>query len=324
MDPQPEGPAPYPSLPPGSISFSEWHDLKRKYREWGNKRKHHPIEKFYDPEWSPGILSEREIPERISYIMERYHEYVSDKRILLHQSSDPTNHIAKPYMARGTDQYEQKIKRRLRDIRRDWLQRPGHRRATMITIAPRAVGSVLGLHRQIKALWPKLTDWLRHRFEYNTSIWAAEPTKRHYTHYHLVISGWHSEGLMAQEILHWLKSHGVDIENPGVEVKKCDRDPVWYATKYITKGSRDLFWQGMLWMGGGRIWGASRGLGNSPMTKSEEKWTYCGVCDAKWFEKYRESLVWGDVLPDRFISDLRRDKYMTPFELYTPSWTYIC
>jgi len=276
-------------------------------KEW--KRKHLPIEKFYNPNWPP-YQAESEIPQRITDIMTSYHEYVKDKSILLMSASDPTNHISKPYNVRGTEVYESNTKKRIYDIRREWDRRPEGKRAMLITISPRQVGSVLTLHRQMKALWPKFTDWLRHRYPYSMSIWSAEPNKRHYTHYHMVVNGIHVKGIMAQRILKWWRGHGVDIENAGVEVERCKKHPCGYALKYVSKGSKDLFWQGILWMGGGRIWGASRGLGRPPLTKSETKWTYCGVCGTEWFAKYRKDLVWGDVLPEKLVSDLaEREKY---------------
>jgi len=304
-----------PSLPPGTISFSEWRDLKDRYTAWGGEgRKRKPIRDFYHTD-KPFLL-QSSIPDLIREVMTSYHRYTKDKRILLHKQADPTDHIAKRYCARGTDAYAERIAKRLRCIREDWDSRPNRDRATMITIAPRAIGSIWAIHKQIRTLWPAFTDWMRHRFIFTRSIWAIEPTQRHYTHYHYVISGWHVKGLLKQTILEWFRAHGVDIEGPGVKVSlsyevKGGRDPIGYASKYIAKGNNDLLWQGMLWMSGTRGWGVSRGLGRGgAVTKSEGKWTYCGVCTSEWFRKYRSDLVWGDVLPEKLIADLAaRDLY---------------
>lgn len=313
------GTTPSDKSSPGSISFDEWHTLRAKYDKWGKIRKHKRLEHYFNPEWPPYITA-AEIPDRISYIMTKRQEYVKDKRILLYKTSDPTDHRALPYVVRGTEEYERRLRKRLDAIEDGWRKR-GTMRCTMITIAPRAIGSVYALHTQIKGLWPRFMDWMRKRSPLTRMIWAVEPTERHYTHYHLVISGSHTKGPWAQAILKWWQDHGVDIDQPGVEVT-TDRevgypnDPIGYASKYLRKTCRDLFWMGLMMLDNRRWWGATVGLGRGGVveTNSAGKWTYCGVCERKWFIEQRKYLVWGDVLPQKIADDLQkiisdRDKY---------------
>ena len=118
-------------------------------------------------------------------------------------------------------------------------------------------------------------------------MWAMEPTKRHYSHYHLVISAYYNSGDMAQAILGWWRDHGADIENPGVKVEVVRRDPVDYAMKYITKGHKDLVWAGVMWLCRGRMWGVSSNLavaGGKTNSYGFNVWIYGGTYSLMWIE----------------------------------------
>jgi len=113
-------------------------------------------------------------------------------------------------------------------------------------------------------------------------VWAIEPTKRSYPHYHMIIARRTKKGELAQAILAWWKSYDVDIADPGVDVQHVRGDGASYALKYVTKGCSDPLWSAMLWLTGKRLWGASRGLGNLPInshpeTPPEKDWTLVGI-----------------------------------------------
>jgi len=223
---------------------------------------------------------DRDPDQVLSRMHGRYLSYVTGRRILLHH--EELGYWSVPYVVRGTEQYHHDTKKKLLWIREAWDSQPNPDLAMFITISSRAVGSAWVRHKQMKSLWPKFMDWLRKRFQTDRYVWACEPTKRHHTHFHLVLHGRHPKGLMAQEILQWWQSHGVDIENPGVDVQYAREDPMGYALKYVSKGTSDYFWSALLWLSGGRIWGRSRGLGREGGENNSETssgWEVLGSVD---------------------------------------------
>ena len=234
-------------------------DLREmRHIHYGRKRSVY-IDQFFggcDLESGHGTGPEAQIQDAHS----EYLAYCNGRRILLRRIEDGKM-WSLPYVVRGTATYKTKTHNRMLDIASDWRNHKNWQKAMFITIAPRAVGSQWQIHKQVKFYWSAFMDWLRKRFLIGNYMWAMEPTQRHYSHYHLVVQGRHPKGLMAQEILSWWKSKGMDIEDPGVDVQYSRKDPSTYAMKYVAKGTGDKLWSSMLWLTGGRIWGVSRGLG---------------------------------------------------------------
>jgi len=234
----------------------------------------------------------------------RYLSYVADRRILLRHPEH--GYYSVPYVVRGTAYYHDNTTDKLEDIRYEWDCRPGRDHAMFITISPRAIGSVWRLHSSIKSLWPSFMDWLRKRFGISQYVWAMEPTKRHYSHYHLVTQGRHQKGRMAKAILAWWQGHGIDIDHPGVDVQYARTDPVKYALKYVAKGTTDVFWSSMLWLSGGRIWGRSVGLGGGWGENNSETslWECLGVIEMMYLEQIMKGLLeWEDIGQLRYTLD---------------------
>jgi len=271
--------------------------LHRKYNRkngvYVDQFKDHPfIDLRTDYDKSPAMVLMR--------MHARYLDDCNDKKLVLEH--EEKGYYIRPYVVRGCLEYDEKTSNRMLNIRDDWDRRPNRDLAMMITISPRAVGSMWCVHKQIKYWWPAFMDWMRHRFTFSRYVWAMEPTKRHYSHYHLVIQGRHPKGLLAQEILSWWQRHGLDIEDPGVDVQYARGDPCNYALKYVTKGCQDQLWSAVLWLSGGRIWGVSRGLGrdggkNNSESLSDGKWVFLGSIP----KIYIRSLLDGEIL----IEDIR-------------------
>ena len=256
----------------GPLSFSDTYEIEgiayQRKRGANLQQFHDHTQPEQNPDWEMTPIA------IISRIGDRYRDYASKRKIIL-QKGDQYAKI--PYTVRGSKSYTDASKKRLARIREDWDL---VRYAMKVCIAPRAIGSMWRIHKDVKKLWPRFMDWFRRRFQPDIYTWSMEPTKRHYSHYHLVSEGRHPKGLMAQEILHWWQGHGVDIENPGVQVDYADgSQAVDYAVKYVEKGCNDMLWQTIMWMSRGRMWGVSRGLGRGggEINSATNEWTYIGV-----------------------------------------------
>jgi hypothetical protein len=281
------------TLEPGTITQADLSTLIDHYHDRKNSKN---LEQFLDK--GSGQLSlfssMGSSQEHIIRIYDRYRRYCEEHKIILNHPDH--GYWSIPYTVRGDPQYIQEQKKKINNIKDRW---PIDRPAMLITISPRAVGSIYQVHRQIKKVWPKLIERLRKKWGAKHYIWAIEPTKRHYSHYHLVLSGRAPKGTLAQDILHYLQGHGIDIADPGVDVEYCRRDPIKYAMKYVMKGSSDVLWSSMLWLSRGRIWGRSLTLGlgqGGGENNSDGLWTVKGVCRNIWVDELISGiLTWGEI-----------------------------
>jgi hypothetical protein len=182
-----------------------------------------------------------------------------------------------PYIVRGSDAYTHKCKVRVHHIMDKWagIHMPY---ATMITISPRGTGSPYQRYLMMKILWSKFTNWLRSKGKTKGNyLWAMEPTKRNYPHYHIILGRRIAdpEGLH-YDILDWWRAHGVDIGNKGVKVEACrgSDQARHYALKYVTKGADNELWSAILWLTHGRAFGVSRPLAGAPLINSQSKYLH--------------------------------------------------
>ena len=316
------GPAPYPSLPPGSISFDEIEDLKRIH---------------YDR--ARAIYLDRFIPddplhtlEPNDYLKEMHRQYLlycKSRFLCLRKVQIEHEYKAIPYVVRGSESYTHRSKVRVHRIMDKWasMHMP---HATMITIAPRATGSPYQRYLMMKILWMPFCNWLRMRDQktipvihtshdrdmvtfvttYGTRgnyIWCMEPTKRHYPHYHMILGRRIADldGLK-YDILDWWKAHGVDIGFYGVKVEACrgSDQARAYALKYVSKGASDPFWSAILWLTHGRIVGVSRPLAAAPLINSQAKYLHSCCSEPKKIAGW--DLI--GVLPSIFMEMILSDR----------------
>lgn len=231
----------------------------------------------------PWTAWETEGIDEIQRIHAKYLKAVENQYIAMESCVD-AHHIAIPYIVRGMDAYTKRSQKRAYKIMRRWKE-SRMPRGMLITISPRQVGSIYQLHRKMKTLWPKFTNFLRmygvgrgvkRKYPYRGAmLWAVEPNERHYSHYHMMLGKKCKKNELKNVILSWWQAHGIDIEAPGVDVQHVRGDGKSYALKYVTKGCTDPVWSAMLWLDRSRAWGASRVLGD-PMINSHgnlPRWT---------------------------------------------------
>lgn len=260
----------------------------------------------------------------------QYLLYCKSRFLCLRKVQIEHEYKAVPYVVRGSESYTHRSKVRVHRIMDKWasMHMP---HATMITIAPRATGSPYQRYLMMKFLWPKFMNWLRMRDQKTTyqvmigrdcensiqptitygsrgnSIWAMEPTQRHYPHYHIILGRRIAdlEGF-ALDILDWWRAHGVDIGRHGVKAEACrgSDQARAYALKYVSKGSSDPFWSAILWLTHGRIVGVSRPLAAAPLTNSQTKYLHTCCSEPKKIAGW--DLI--GVLPSIFMEMILSDR----------------